>query len=46
MQTIFTPQGEQAFEMFLELIFGIIVVIVTVNMIAWILEKILEENHE
>lgn len=46
MQTIFTPQGEQAFEMFLELICGIIVVIVTVNMIAWILEKILEENHE
>ena len=46
MQTIFTPEGEQAFQLFLELICGVIVVITTVNIIAWILEKILEENHE
>jgi hypothetical protein len=46
MQPIFTPEGEQAFELFLELICGVIVFIVTINIIAWIFEKITEENHE
>jgi hypothetical protein len=46
MTPILTPEGQQAYELFLELICGVIVFIVTINIIAWILEKIAEENHE
>jgi len=46
MTPILTPEGQQACELFLELICGVIVFIVTINIIAWILEKIAEENHE
>jgi hypothetical protein len=46
MTPILTPEGQQAYELFLELICGVIVFIATINIIAWILEKIAEENHE
>lgn len=46
MQQILTPEGQQAYQLFLELICGVIVVIVTINIMAWILEKIVEEDHD
>jgi len=46
MQPIFTPEGEQAFELFIEIICGVIVFFVAVNIISWILNKIIEEDHD
>lgn len=46
MQPIFTPEGEQAFELFIEIIVGVIVLIVTINVITWILDKIIEADHD
>jgi F0F1-type ATP synthase assembly protein I len=46
MQPIFTPEGEQAFELFIEIICGVIVFIVTINVITWLLDKIIEADHD
>ena len=46
MQPIFTPEGEQAFELFIEIICGVIILLVTINVITWILDKIIEEDHD
>jgi len=46
MQPIFTPEGEQAFELFIEIICGLIILFVTVNAMSWILDKIIEEDHD
>ena len=46
MQPIFTPEGEQALELFIEIICGVIILLVTINIISWILDKIIEEDHD
>ena len=46
MQPIFTPEGEQAFELFIEIICGVIIFIVTINVITWLLDKIIEADHD
>jgi hypothetical protein len=46
MQPIFTPEGEQALELFIEIICGVIILLVTINVITWILDKIIEEDHD
>ena len=46
MQPIFTPEGEQAFTTFIEIICGVIILLVTINVITWILDKIIEADHD
>jgi len=46
MQPIFTPEGEQAFTLFIEIICGVIVFFVAINIISWILDKIIEADHD
>ena len=46
MQPIFTPEGEQAFELFIEIICGLIILFASINAMSLILDKIIEEDHD